>query len=226
MTTTAQRPLLCRKVVAMLRSNSFSIGDKLPGERRLATMFNTSRNTVREALCNLESMGYLEIREKSGCYLKSKEGRINWEMLRTRKNPAAFRQFVETLALVAPGLARSQAARLTARDMARLEEATVNISWAIVNSDLPTISHRYITFYLTLAEVAGNDYLLLLMKELVLASRNLQSAAVGLSEVQKDTLFALHVELFNALKNRQPDAVEDLAKQCMQVFARLVLPEE
>ncbi|MDD3312177.1 GntR family transcriptional regulator [Pseudodesulfovibrio sp.] len=225
MTTTAQRPLLCRKLVTMLKGGPFSVGDKLPGERRLAEMFNTSRNTVREALCNLESMGYLEIRGKSGCYLKSKEGQVNWEMLRTRRNPAARRQLVETLALVAPPLARSQASSLTASHIAKLEDATINLSQAIVKSDLPTIANRYISFYIVLAEIADNDYLQLLLKELALASEKLESQEGGLSEVQKDSLFAFHVELFHTLKNGQPESVEELAERCMQVFAKLALPE-
>jgi DNA-binding FadR family transcriptional regulator len=213
-------------MLAMLQDGSFSVGDKLPGERRLAELFETSRNTVREALCHLESMGYLEIRQKSGCYLKSMEGRLNWEMLRARKSTAAFRQIVNTLALVAPGLVRSQTSKLSARDITGLEKATVNIGRAIVNSDLPTIGNRYIAFYLVLAEIASNDYLILLLKELAAASTNLETVGGGLSEVQVDSLFAFHVELFNALKKGEADTAEQLAGECMKALHRLVLPED
>jgi DNA-binding FadR family transcriptional regulator len=212
-------------MVNMLKGGAFSVGDKLPGERRLAAMFETSRNTVREALCNLESMGYLEIREKSGCYLRSMDGRLNWENLRSRKNAEAFRQLVEALGMIAPGLVRSLADKLTATDMARLEKATVNIGRAIVNSDPSTIGNRYISFYLVLAEIASNDYLILLLKELGMASANLSSSGGGLSEVQVDSLFAYHVELFNALKGGQANTAEQLARECMQALHRLVLPE-
>ncbi|WP_041915744.1 FadR/GntR family transcriptional regulator [Pseudodesulfovibrio mercurii] len=225
MQTTTQRPIICRKMVDMLNGGAFSIGDKLPGERRLATMFDTSRNTVREALCNLESMGYLEIREKSGCYLKSLEGRLNWESLRVRTNATAFRQVIEALSMIAPGLARSQAGKLSAPDIARLEQATSDIGQTIVNSDLPTIGHRFIYFYLALAEIASNDYLTLFLKELGMASATLSNSGGGLAEVQVDSLFAYHVELFNALKGGQADSAEQLAKECVQALRRLVLPE-
>ena len=221
----AQRPILCQKVTAMIQGNSFSIGDRLPGERRLAEMFNTSRNTMREVLGNLEIMGYLEIREKSGCYLKSKEGRINWEMLRKRKSLAANRQLIETLMFVAPKLAHSEATCLSQKDIKKLEAATAKLGRAIVNFNLTTVSHEYIGFFLALAEVSGNDYLILLMKELAVASQNLEHSGTGLSEVQIDSLFAYHVELFNALKNGQPEQAETLAERCMQTFCKLVLPE-
>lgn len=209
----------------MLKGNSFSIGDRLPGERRLAEIFNTSRNTIREVLCNLETMGYLEIREKSGCYLKSKEGRISWEMLRKRTSIAANRQLIETLMFVTPKLARSEASRLSAQDIERLETATARLGQAIVNFDLATVSHEYIAFFLALAEASDNDYLILLMKELSIGAKNLEHTGTGLSEVQIDSLFAYHVELFNALKNGQPEQAEALAERCMQTFHKLVLPE-
>nr|WP_321255700.1 GntR family transcriptional regulator [uncultured Pseudodesulfovibrio sp.] len=221
----AQRPILCQKVTAMLQGGSFSIGDRLPGERRLAEMFHTSRNTIREVLCNLETMGYLEIKEKSGCYLKSKQGRISWEMLRKRKSQTANHQLIETLMFVAPKLAKAEALRLSPANIASLEKATARLGEAIVNFDLSMVSRQYIAFFLALAEASKNDYLILLMNELSVASQNLEHVGTGLSEVQIDSLFAYHVELFNALKNGQPEQAESLAEQCMQTFHQLVLPE-
>ncbi|WP_421899434.1 FadR/GntR family transcriptional regulator [Maridesulfovibrio sp.] len=220
-----QRPILCQKITTMLQGKSFSIGDRLPGERRLAEMFNTSRNTVREALCNLESMGYLEIREKSGCYLKNKEGCISWEMLRKRKSIEASRQLVETLYLVVPGLVRTETLRLSPSDISELETVTSKLGEAIVNFDLSMISRVYISFFRSLAEVSNNGYLILLLKELELAAKNLEHAGTGLSEVQIDALFAYHVELFNALKTGQPEQAEKLAKYGLQTFSQMVLPD-
>lgn len=220
-----QRPILCKKVTTMLQSKSFSIGDRLPGERRLAEMFNTSRNTIREVLCNLETMGYLEIREKSGCYLKNKDGSISWETLRNRMGLEANRQLIDTLSLFAPKLARDEASRLSPLDISKLEASISKLGEAIVNFDLPTVSHEYISFFLALAKVSNNDYLILLMKELAVASKNLKHVGTGLSEVQVDLLFAYHVELFNALKNGQPEQAESLAERCMQTFRQLALPD-
>lgn len=220
-----QRPVLCRKITTMLQGRAFSIGDRLPGERRLAEIFKTSRNTIREALCNLESMGYLEIREKSGCYLKNKEGSLSWEMLRRRKSLEASRQLMDTLSIVVPGLVRNEALHLSINDMTKLESATAKLGEAIVKFDLTAISHVYISFFLSLAEISNNAYLILLMKELKQASQNLEHLGGGLSEVQIDALFAYHVELFNALKTGQSEQAGRLAESCMQAFRQLVLPD-
>ncbi|KAB1440273.1 FadR/GntR family transcriptional regulator [Pseudodesulfovibrio senegalensis] len=220
-----QRPILCQKMTTMFKQASFSVGDRLPGERRLATMFDTSRNTIREVLCNLETMGYVEIRQKSGCYLKSKEGRVNWEMLRNRHSSAATRQLLETLSFVAPKLARTESVHLSLADIAKLEASTAKLGEAIVNFDISAVSCEYVSFFRILAEVSGNDYLILLLKELFAAAKNLEHAGTGLSEVQADSLFAYHVELFNALKAGHSREAEQLTEQCMQAFSQLVLPD-
>mgnify|MGYP000557278228 CR=1 FL=1 len=224
--TYTQRPRLCRKITAMFKQGSFAIGDRLPGERRLAAMFDTSRNTIREVLCNLEAMGYVEIRQKSGCYLKSKEGRVNWEMLRNRHSPAATRQLLETLSFVAPKLARTESVRVTIADIDKLESSTAKLGKSIVNFDIAAISREYVFFFLILAEVSTNDYLILLLKELLAAAETLEHSGTGLSEVQADSLFAYHVELFNALKAGHCGEAEKLAEQSIQAFSKLVLPEE
>ncbi|MCF8563821.1 GntR family transcriptional regulator [Alicyclobacillus tolerans] len=45
-------------------------GDKLPTERELATKFGVGRSSVREALKALQALGFLEIRQGSGCYVQ------------------------------------------------------------------------------------------------------------------------------------------------------------
>lgn len=48
-------------------------GDKLPTERELASRFNVSRTSVREALRKLEIKGIIEIRQGSGSFIKTTE---------------------------------------------------------------------------------------------------------------------------------------------------------
>ncbi|USK31989.1 FadR family transcriptional regulator [Bacillus sp. F19] len=48
-------------------------GDKLPSERQLASKFNVSRTSIREALRMLELRGAIDIRRGGGSYIKSTE---------------------------------------------------------------------------------------------------------------------------------------------------------
>lgn len=54
-----------------IAENHLTDGDKLPPEREMAAYFDTSRNSVREALRVLESNGIVEIRQGSGIFIRT-----------------------------------------------------------------------------------------------------------------------------------------------------------
>ncbi|TQV85110.1 FadR family transcriptional regulator [Exilibacterium tricleocarpae] len=54
-----------------IRTADMAAGDRLPSERDLASSFDVSRQTVREALIALEVAGVVEIRLGSGIYVKA-----------------------------------------------------------------------------------------------------------------------------------------------------------
>ncbi|MCK5313263.1 MAG: FadR family transcriptional regulator [Desulfobacteraceae bacterium] len=53
---------IVEQIQKAILNNTFEPGHKLPSERELKDMFNTSRNTLREALRVLEQKGLIEIR--------------------------------------------------------------------------------------------------------------------------------------------------------------------
>ena len=55
-----------------IASDEIQIGDKLPPELTLAKMLNVSRSTVREAIRTLSVLGYIEIVNGKGSFLRQK----------------------------------------------------------------------------------------------------------------------------------------------------------
>jgi len=53
-----------------IRMNGLQAGDKLPSEREMAAVLQTSRNSVREALRILEDRGLIFIKSGSGIFIK------------------------------------------------------------------------------------------------------------------------------------------------------------
>lgn len=58
-----------RQIRALIRERGMGIGDVLPSEAELAAMFDSSRNTVREAFRTLKAYGVAESRQKVGAVL-------------------------------------------------------------------------------------------------------------------------------------------------------------
>ena len=66
---------LARSLMDELASGRYPVGARLPAERELATTYNVSRPTVREAMIALEVQGLVEVRVGSGAYVRRLPGK-------------------------------------------------------------------------------------------------------------------------------------------------------
>ena len=57
-------------ILQYITTNGFEVNDRLPAERELATNLGISRNSLREAMKILETLGVVEIIHGSGTYLR------------------------------------------------------------------------------------------------------------------------------------------------------------
>ncbi len=192
-------------------------GDRLPSERSLAERLKVSRNTVRETLKELAALGRVEIRDRSGCYVKQAT-RLCWATLRHDADPRAT---LDTLAVVAPALA-AQAAKFCGIEEARaLETHTARLGRALVNHDAECVVRTFLAFFSVMADLTENNYLVLLLQELGAAER----MPMALSEMKKadiDAFFALHVGLLQAIRNHDELHAQPLAGHCLEAFATML----
>jgi DNA-binding FadR family transcriptional regulator len=70
---------ITRQLLAKILGGEIKAGEKLPPERDLAQQFNTNRNTLREAIRNLQTLGVVEARQGDGLNVLDyrKSGEIN-----------------------------------------------------------------------------------------------------------------------------------------------------
>lgn len=69
------------------KANQLQAGDKLPSERELAKMFQTGRNSVREAMRVLENRGMIEVKTGLGTFLKEPpEENVSIQLKLIKKN--------------------------------------------------------------------------------------------------------------------------------------------
>ena len=60
-----------KEILNSITEGSLKPGDKLPTERELAKMFGVGRSTVREAVSALAVIGYLEVVQGRGTFLRA-----------------------------------------------------------------------------------------------------------------------------------------------------------
>lgn len=62
--------ILAKKIRILIQEQALAVGDRLPSERKLCELLNSSRAPIREALRILGSQGLLQTRHGGGSYIK------------------------------------------------------------------------------------------------------------------------------------------------------------
>lgn len=128
MELTLQRPrTISADVAARLErhiADDLAVGDKLPPERELCTMFGVSRATLREALRALEDRRLIERRPGRGTVVRpapDPQLRLSFTPFGDQE-PDDFAQAAELRRMVEPQVAELAALRATDLDLAQLDE--------------------------------------------------------------------------------------------------------
>ena len=138
---------------ALMDSGEFAVGSRLPTERELASSLGISRPTVREALIALEVDGRVRIRVGSGIYVLAAP-----QAQADGAQPIAGPfDILAARALIEGAIVADIAGRVTAADIARMDEAIAAMQSARgVGADMQKADRD---FHVVLARITGNDAL-------------------------------------------------------------------
>lgn len=64
---------LTSKIIDLIKKGNYHKGDRLPAERELSAQLGVNRNSLREILRSLQTVGVLDIRQGSGIYVANEE---------------------------------------------------------------------------------------------------------------------------------------------------------
>ena len=143
---------IAAQLARRILDGSLAAGDRLPPERSLAESFSASRGTVREALRSLSARGLVARRVGSGTFViyEPDAGEADVSEI---TSPL---ELVEVRAAIEPQMARLAVRNATARDMAALERAVVEMEG---EEDAERFSLADEMFHLRLAEATHNPLL-------------------------------------------------------------------
>jgi GntR family transcriptional regulator, transcriptional repressor for pyruvate dehydrogenase complex len=138
----------------LIRARSLKVGDILPTEMQLASMFGAGRNTIREAVRILKAYGIVESRQKLGTVITDRR----WDAVAdlysfgldisvsTFEDVQGFRRLIEI------NLAETIFARIDAPTIVRLRE----INEELRSAEILRTTQLDFAFHETLVGVAGN----------------------------------------------------------------------
>lgn len=210
----ARRPSLGEEVYRAVRHLLLDGGRYAPGDKigvvDLARELGVSRSPMWDAIARLEGEGLVEVAPRRGVFLVRFDSRKLAEAYETR-------EALEGMA------ARLAAERAGLHDVAALERSLAEQQTCLDQGDAAAYADAALAFHRTVLRIAGNATITRLLEALYAQTRamcrGLPAAPADLS-VRRDD----HAHLVAAIRARDPDRAEDVARVHVRTLAAAVPP--
>ncbi len=193
-------------------------GDRrLPSERDLAVQFGVSRPSVREALRTLELMGVVDTRHGSGSQLAGSGSNVlkaPFEFLIALDQPS-IADLHETRQVLEIHLAGRAALRRTDSDLEAMREALDAMKSHLARPK--DVTEHDLRFHQAVATASHNRVLERVMHGLHANLHSMMDAAWPGTPDMK-TSFKVHVQVFDAIRRRRPEAARRAMGRHMEIL--------
>lgn len=194
------------RLIQFVKTQKIERGDKLPPERELALILETSRATVREALRMLEERGFVTVRRSSGIFLNKNAAGIDIEESNQPSDEETFiRDQLESYFLFLPLIIPLATARATGDEISALQGCIVAMSRAIVTKDINALLEADNEFHRLLAKMTKNHKIYRIVQVLNSGREIFWDYFIKNDEFIRKVVFAGYVELANAIKSKEPE---------------------
>jgi GntR family transcriptional repressor for pyruvate dehydrogenase complex len=146
-----------QRLVEYVSDGNLKPGDVLPSQHTLSKQLGVSRPVLREAVQGLASVGVLEIRPGSSCYVGAATERANPEVLFEILTHEAALEALEARLVVEVELAGLAASRAMESDFHAAERALERLHDAVAQGR--ETSEFTLEFHRILASAGHNDFL-------------------------------------------------------------------
>lgn len=201
-----------QRILEMIRGGELNIGDRLPGQRELASQLNIGRSTVREAIRSLEALGYLETRVGLGTYVVSSapdqlENSLSAWLKANKDKVIKVFEVREALESKAAELAASNA---RPEDIQLMEESLLAMESAIEQNDHQRVTAMDEKFHDIIGDSAGNSLLFQMIENICSVLTEARGAVLGMPGRSMRSLNE-HRAVYEAIKASNPN----MARQAM-----------
>ena len=219
--------LLINEVIHFLVNSEMKEGDRLPPERELSEMFHASRNTLRSAIKNLQAKGILEVRPRSGYYLKT-DLHLHKYLIAYKDDKQVDRigEQLEAFFLFEPVVVSLCSERINKKQINELELYLVGLSKAILEGEATKIAQNHKVIYQAIAMACNNQLMLLSLDQFETMFNAVSQVLAHLTQDERSEIFAAHVNLVNGIKNKEENNAACQSRNLIITLANLLYKYE
>ncbi len=189
-----------------------SLGDRLPSEKQLTTIFGASRTTVREALRLLEISGLIIVKpgQEGGSFISQPDitrlQSMVLDLIKTKN--LKMEHFTQARMILEPNVIEIIANSLTEEEMELLEQNVKNAEDALEEKD-PQILYNNMMFHQILVECTKNPIIIMIFNLLAHSITAYSKMARPTKEVGHRIVLA-HRQILEGLKEGKVKLVQKL----------------
>lgn len=211
-----------KDLLNFLKDDVQTIGTRLPSERKLAEQLKTSRTTLRSALKTLQAKGILEVKAGSGCFLVAKDEIENILSGNKSDSKSQISESLEAFYLFEPLAVSLATERMDNSTLKSLENCIVDLSVSMLVPDIEKIVEHHKNFHKIIIKSTGNSFIAKTLQRFeltyVLISNIMNQATIE----QRNKVFALHVNIFQAIKDRDPEKAKKASEAMIRSTSTLL----
>lgn len=196
--------IVAEELTAMIKGGEVKPGDRLSSVQQLAEDFNVGRSAIREALSALNAMGYIEIRQGEGTFVKKVDFDAANQMASQVLQKEDIRQLFEIRKFNETGAASLAAENRTAEDIVILENILSKMKKFERDGDLGEKAD--IKFHMAIVKATKNEMLYRLMttisEKMQESMREARQLFIYSNEEKMKQLYDEHYAIFIAIKNK------------------------
>lgn len=155
-------------MVDLIEDGTWKVGERIPGEIKLAKDFQVSRNSLRTAIKVLDSNNILTCKPGVGTFVTENALREirSRRLVSMMQDTTYAKEIVEVRSILDKEIAYQSALKCTEKDVKALQDCIDHLSDAAKEENLDSVIFWGSRFHEIIAEITGNQVLITIYKSL------------------------------------------------------------
>jgi GntR family transcriptional repressor for pyruvate dehydrogenase complex len=218
---------IIEQIVWLVKEGKLKIGDKLPPERTLATMFNVSRASIREAFSAMEIIGLIEVRPGEGTFISDLNigPFINTIAPLLVKNESMETDLLDFRTLLELNAIKITAVQASDSDLDLLKRPLDSMAEALDKNDTALGAKADMEFHKAIFILSGN-YILLKASEcmtyILESSIKFNREKILRNMENSKMLLQQHSQIFEAIKSKNPELASNIMEKHLNLVREIM----